>query len=460
MKHGLGVAFVLALCIGFVVSAERGRSYLDKPMPLTWAVDSVFSERRDDRGSQWWLSFDDELLDSLINVGMRNSATVAEAAHNIAIARAALGAARSAYYPQIDVGLGWNKSQTAGNPLVQEHYWLGGVTASWEIDLFGKITAQSKQKGAEVKVSIAEYEGVLLSLQAEIATTYVQLRMWQLQLDVALQHIERQLKIVKITEARYEAMLASMLDVAQAKTVYYSTYATTTQLRTSIATAVNALALLVGDYPDALAGRLAVVAQMPEYHQIVSLGVPMDLLRNRPDVVEAERKIEAMALSLGIARKDWLPTLTLTGEISTQGRNLNDMFKRHSYSYEIAPKLSWTMFDGFARKYNTTEARYQMESAVESYNLAVMTAVQDVDNAIVTYTNALRYISDIETVVEYSRQAEELSIDRYKQGLTDMTSVANAQMSYLEYQTTLISAQGQAAVALVTLYKALGGKVM
>jgi outer membrane protein TolC len=118
------------------------------------------------------------------------------------------------------------------------------------------------------------------------------------------------------------------------------------------------------------------------------------------------------------------------------------------------------MFDGFARKYNTAEARYQMESAVESYNLAVMTAVQDVDNAIVSYTNALRYISDVEQVVEYSQRAEELSIDRYKQGLTDFTSVANAQMSYLEYQTTLISAQGQAAVALINLYKALGGEVM
>lgn len=451
---------VLVLCLGFVVSANSGRSYLDKPMPLTWAVDSVFSERRDDYGRQWWLSFDDSLLDSLIEVGMRNSATVAEAAHRISIARAAQGAVRAGYYPQIDVSIGWTKSQTAGTPLTRERYWLGGVSASWEIDLFGKITAQSKQKGAEVKVSMAEYDGVMLSLQAEIATTYVQLRMWQLQLEVAMQHIERQMKIVKITEARYEAMLASMLDVAQAKTVYYSTYATTTQLRTSISTAINQLALLVGDYPEQLVARLSEVGQMPEYQQIVSLGVPMDLLRNRPDVVEAERTIEAMALSLGIARKDWLPTLTLTGEISTQGHNINDTFKRHSYSYEIAPKLSWTMFDGFARKYNTAEARYQMESAVESYNLAVMTAVQDVDNAIVSYTNALRYISDVEQVVEYSQRAEELSIDRYKQGLTDFTSVANAQMSYLEYQTTLISAQGQAAVALINLYKALGGEVM
>jgi outer membrane protein TolC len=219
------------------------------------------------------------------------------------------------------------------------------------------------------------------------------------------------------------------------------------------------LALLVGDYPVALAVRLSEVADMPRYQQVVSVGVPMDLLRNRPDVVEAERTIEAMALSLGIARKDWLPTLTLTGEFMTQGRSVNDMFKHHSYSYEIAPKLSWTLFDGFARRYNTAEARFQLESAVESYNLAVMTAVQDVDNAIVTYSNALRYISDIENVVESSRRAEELSVDRYKQGLTSFTAVANAQMSYLEYQTTLISAQGQAAIALIDLYKALGGDV-
>jgi NodT family efflux transporter outer membrane factor (OMF) lipoprotein len=428
-------------------------------MPLTWAVDSVFSERKSGYEQRWWQALDDYLLDSLIEVGMRNSATVAEAAHRISIARAALGASRAAYYPQFDVSFGWNKSQTAGSPLVRESYWLGGVTASWELDLFGKITAQTKQKGAEVKVSMAEYDGVLLSLQAEIATTYVQLRMWQLQLDVALQHIERQLQVVKITEARYEAMLASMLDVAQAKTVYYSTYATTTQLRTSISTAINSLALLVGDYPVALAVRLSEVADMPRYQQVVSVGVPMDLLRNRPDVVEAERTIEAMALSLGIARKDWLPTLTLTGEFMTQGRSVNDMFKHHSYSYEIAPKLSWTLFDGFARCYNTAEARFQLESAVESYNLTVMTAVQDVDNAIVTYSNALRYISDIENVVESSRRAEELSVDRYKQGLTSFTAVANAQMSYLEYQTTLISAQGQAAIALIDLYKALGGDV-
>lgn len=189
----------------------------------------------------------------------------------------------------------------------------------------------------------------------------------------------------------------------------------------------------------------------------VGLGAPGDLLRRRPDVVQAERGIEAAAAALGIARKEYLPSLSVSASAGTQAHNIGDLFSRNSFTYSIAPTLSWTIFDGLSRRYNAAEARERMEIEIAGYNLAVLTAVEEVRDAARRYTCTLEYIKTIEDVVGSSAEEVRLSVELYKQGLTAFSNVVDAMLNYLSYQNTLVSAKGQAIDSLINLYKALGG---
>ena len=241
-----------------------------------------------------------------------------------------------------------------------------------------------------------------------------------------------------------------MLDVAQARQVYYSTQASMPVLEASIRNSIYSICLLVGVYPRELHNLLNEVRDMPDFRQIVPVGVPSELIRRRPDIVEAEYQLASYAAALGIAKKDFLPTLTINGSLGTSAHKFDNLFKNQSLTYSIAPTLSWTVFDGLTRKYNAVTAREQMEIGIHQYNSAVMTAVEEVDVAISSYLGSLNNIEVVEKVIEESRKSLELSVDLYKRGLS-------AQMSLLEYQNSLITSKGKALTALIALYEALGG---
>lgn len=184
---------------------------------------------------------------------------------------------------------------------------------------------------------------------------------------------------------------------------------------------------------------------------------PQALLRRRPDIVEAEKQLAATAAQVGIAKKDFLPTLSVSAGVGTEAHNLKDLFGSGSLYYSIMPTLSWTIFEGFARKYRVAEAKAEMEAQIDEYNLTVMTAVQEVNNAMAQWQS----VSDLEIYEEMllrdARRELDLQVDRYKQGLTDFTDVADAQTSVLQYEDALVEAQAARLAALVTLYTALGG---
>ncbi|MDE6693772.1 MAG: efflux transporter outer membrane subunit, partial [Muribaculaceae bacterium] len=307
------------------------------------------------------------------------------------------------------------------------------------------------------EASSSEYSAMMVTVSAKIATAYMQLRTLQTEVDVLNRHIAQQKRVADITNARHEAGLASMLDVSQALTTYYSTKAAMQQLNTGITTTINAIAVLTGTFPDDITQMLSRPMPMPAYQKIVAVGMPMDLLRRRPDVAEAEYTLAGYAAALGVAKKDFLPTLSLSGSIGTAAHDASDLFGKHSYTYTVAPTLSWTIFDGMNRNAAMASARRQMEAGIDNYNNTVLTAVQEVDNAMATYYNNVKYIEMVNQVVEQAEKAFDLSIDLYKQGLTDFVNVSNSQISYLTYSNELVEAKGQALSALVNLYQALGG---
>ncbi|MDE6368344.1 MAG: TolC family protein, partial [Muribaculaceae bacterium] len=373
--------------------------------------------------------------------------------------------AKSGYYPQVDISAGWNRTRGSG-AIAGHHgaanvasYWNGGATMSWEVDLFGKVTAAVKQSKTQMRLSRAEYAAAVVSLQAEVATAYVNLRMYQAEMTVAENHAENQLKVVKITEARHKAGLASMLDVAQAKTVYYSTIASIPLLETSIRRTINSLAVLLAENPNDLYAKLDMTGkhQHLDHTQIVVRAISLDLIHRRPDVVAARENVALAADAVGIAKKDYLPSFTVNGAIGTSAHNASDLFARNSITYTVAPTLSWTLFDGLARKSATAEAKLKLESEIDSYNQVVLNAVTEADNALVSYRNDLEYMQSLREVVDNSNQTLELSVDLYKKGLTAFNNVVDALLNVLEYQNSLIVAKGDALVSLINLYKAVGG---
>lgn len=446
-------------------AAEDGKvthSNINDTLPSRWIYNEHFDQTiPTDDG--WWKKFNDPLLDSLISIGVDNNYNVLMAARRMEMARLTMQEARSAYFPSFTLDAGWVKSRNSGAisspvmPATDESYFTLGVNMSWQIDIFGKITSGVKAKKASWEASRAEYAGAMVTLCGDIATAYFQLRVLQAEEAVANEHLASQEKVMKITEARFECGLASMLDVSQARTVYHSTKATLPALTAGINSSLNALAVLLAVTPDYARRLLCAPRPLPSYLQMVATGIPMDLLRRRPDIVEAEKEIAAYAAELGIAKKDFLPTLTLNGSIGTSAHKVGDLFSNESFSYSIAPTLSWTIFDGLERKYNMAMARENMQLGIENYNLTVLNAIQEVDNAMVNYLQTITQIDELNLVVEESQRSLDLSLDLYKKGLSSFSNVVDAQLNYLTYTNSVIVAQGNALKDLVNLYEALGG---
>ncbi|MCM1138512.1 MAG: efflux transporter outer membrane subunit [Muribaculum sp.] len=465
-KRHVILLFIYAMT-GWVLPAmaqehPSGSRYLEQPMPERWTYTPEVSDIMPNEDA-WWKSFNDPLLDSLITVGVENNYNIRMAMSRIEMARQVVGQVRAGYFPSISINAGYTKSRISGAtsgkdaPASNSSYFSLGADVSWEIDLFGRITAQVKEKKASVEVSKADYMASMVSITADIASYYMELRTLQAELTVAEEHLKSQQQVLNIAEARHEAGLVSKLDVAQAKTVFYSTEAALPALKANIRTTINAIAILLGTYPDKLYGTLGVVRPQPRHKVLISTGIPIELLRRRPDIIVAEKELAVYAAQLGIAKKDFLPALSLNGSIGVSSHRMDDMFKKNSFEYTIAPTLSWTLFDGLSRRYAVAEARTQMEIGIEDYNLTVITAVQEVDNAISSYNSAVETIEIDRKVFEQSQEEFNLSLEQYKEGLSAFTNVVDAQISWLNYANSLVEAKGNALASLIQLYQALGG---
>ncbi len=432
--------------------AAGAEAHLQRTMPQAWPDTAAAAELPSADG--WWRGFGDPLLDSLISEAEDNNFNLVVALRRMDAARRQIDAARSAYYPQIGVSAGYERARSQG---VSASTYSLGASLSWEIDLFGKITAAVWRDKAQYRASRADWVGSMQSLCGQVAEAYIGLRVSQSELAVARAHIIRQDTISQLAATRFECGLASKIDVDQQLTVLYSTEAAVPQYEAAVRSYINSLALLLGVYPEEIAARLAGPAPLPNYNAPVAAGVPAGLLRRRPDILAAEQQIEAAAASLGIARKDYLPSLSLQGAVGVSAPRPGDMFTDRGFTYSVAPTLSWTLFDGFARRAGVASARDALESAVATYNFTVMNAYTEVADALDSYRTSLEQAEYYRKAAEAAAELLDMSLDLYTQGLEEFTVVANAQVDLLNYTNSVITSRGAAMTALVSLYKALGG---
>lgn len=440
---------VIVIVFSSISVFAQKEAVLKDSLPQKWTYISEFSQTlpSDDK---WWTNFDDKCLDSLINIAIDNNYDLQIAQKRIALAKSAIKLAQSGYYPNLSMSAGWTKERHESNFDL-------GLNFSWQIDLFGQITSQAKAKKALWQASKSQYDGAMVTLCANIATAYINLRTWQTQYMVAMWHIQSQKEILNMVENRFKSGLASMFDVSQSRTLFLSTQASIAPLMASIEAQINSIAILLGVYRDKLPQSIYKATKLPNVNTLIPVGVPMDLLRRRPDIKEAEYNLASYAAEIGIAKKDFLPTLTLDGGIGFKSSKIGDIFKDDSFNYTISPTLSWTIFDGLSRKYHFIEAKEQYEIGIDNYNNTVMNAVKEVQNSMITYKYKLIETQEAVKVKEESYRSLEYAIDLYKKGLTAYSDVLTAQQTYLEYNNSLVVSQGDALLATISIYQALGG---
>ena len=455
-----GISLFMFLSTVSAVGQTANR-YLKAPLPDEWEESGQVFQQMLPVDDYWWKSFRDTKLDSLIALAVDRNFSVAMAINRISAARANLWMERSNFFPSVGLNAGWTREETSGNisaaPQSTEHYYGASLSMSWEVDVFGSIRKRVKAQKENFAASKEEYTGVMISMAAEVASAYINLREFQQQLEVVKKNVASQEKVLKITEVRYNTGLVAKLDVAQAKSVLYSTRASIPQLEAGINQYITTLAVLLGMYPQEIRPGLETVGTLPDYMEPIGVGMPVDLLLRRPDVRSAERNVNAQAALLGASKADWLPKVFLKGSFGYAARDLKDLVKSKSMTYEIAPALSWTIFSGGQLVNATRLAKAQLDETINQFNQTVLTAVQETDNAMNAYRNSIKQIVALREVRNQGVETLKLSLELYKQGLSPFQNVLDAQRSLLSYENQLVQAEGSSLLQLITLYKALGG---
>ena len=442
--------------------AQQGEVFIDSALPDGWNNGDCFDQTMppDD---EWWQNFEDPVLDSLILYASENSYSVLGAMENIRKARAAWNIARGKMLPTFDLGMGWQRAKTSGNiaSTMYTEAWEGQFNAAlsmqWQADVFGSIYMRSKAQKMLFMATEEEFRAVMVTLVANVATTYFSLCQSVGQLKVLRENVKSQHEIMEIVISRYNSGLASKLDVAQSRSVYYSTMAEIPAMQATIDGYRNKMAVLLGIYPQDLAGWPGEECSLPSYMEPIGVGVPAMLLRRRPDIRVAEKQVEANAAQLGATRRDWFPEVLLTGSIGFSSGEMKHLFRSKSLTWEIAPTIKWNIFSGGERLNATREARAALDQSIISFNSTLLTAVQEVESAMSQYKSSVEQIVSLREAVNQNEETLTLSLELYKQGLTEYQNVLDAQRTLLTYQGYLVQAQGGSLIYLVQLYEALGG---
>ena len=452
--------FYMLLCLPLVINAQQAGKYLERPLHDGWQEKDTLFQQVLPVDDQWWKVFEDATLDSLISLAMEQNPSVWMAINRMDQAKAQWRISQSDFYPSLTFGGGWNRQQTSGslgNPQSWSGYYNAAIKMSWQLDVFGVIRQKAKAQKELYAASKEEYNATMVSLCAEVASAYFNLREMQQEVDVLKRNAASQEAVVAITETRYKTGLVSKLDVAQAKSVYYSTLASIPATEASVIQYLNTLAVLLGLYPQDVTDALSIAQPLPDYVEPVGVGMPGELLLRRPDVRAAERQVNAQAALLGASKLDWLPEFFLNGTFGYASNDLKDMGKKGSMTWSIAPSMTWTLFNGGQRLNEDRLQRAQLDESINSFNNTVLTAVQEVDNAMSAYKNSIKQIVACREMLYQGKEAFDLSLDLYKQGLTPFQNVLDAQRSLLTYENTLVKAKGYSLVCLVQMYQALGG---
>ena len=413
----------------------------------------------------WWAVFDDSVLEGLIQRSRTENLDLQIAYARVMESRALLGVASGEYWPNVD-GVGfYSRDRVSENGLVappsgdvdQTNLHSIGVDASWEIDVFGRISRSVESAQASMQASIENYRDVLVSLYAEVAQSYIGLRSFQARIQYAEANAALQRETLELTQNRREAGLVPQLDVEQAKLVLASTESVIPQLRQFEAEAIHRLSVLLGLPPSALYEELSTVSDIPGVPEQIAAGLPAELLRQRPDIRRSERVLAAQTADVGVATAGLYPVFSLSGTFALEAQNLNDVDEWGSRTWGFGPAMRWNLFDGDRIRNSIKVQEAQVEEALAGYEQTILLALEDVENAMVSFQREKERLEDLYDSVIAAQKSVELVRELYENGLTDFQNVLDMQRALTAQQDLMASSEGAVAVNLVRIYTALGG---
>ncbi len=412
----------------------------------------------------FWTELGDTMLTNLVREAQRANMDVRIAESRLTSARASRRLAAFDLVPTL-TGTGSSSrlqqsmAQVPGltSQLPAQQYWDVGFDASWEIDFFGRVGRNVKAQSALVESSQHGLADLQVSVAAEVARTYFELRGAQRQLAVSLRNATNQREIVKLTENRLAAGSGTAFDTERAKSVLYLTLASTPGLESQIALDRNRLAVLLGRTPDALPAALLDSGALPRLPDTLFVGSPEQLVRRRPDVLRAERELAARGLFVGAARAEYLPRVTFGARAGYVATSVDSLFKRGNSRLLIGPVMTFPLFDIGRVRERVELAQAGQEEAQAEYNGTVLRALEESESSLVTYDRAHARLAILEDAVRSSSRAADLAKQRFEAGLTDFLQVLDAERTLLDAENQLAAGHTAAAIALVAVYKAVGG---
>ncbi len=410
---------------------------------------------------EWWKSFDDDTLTSLIERALRANPDVRQAGARIRQARAARGAGTAALWPTVDSEASYRRSGTGGGASgsggSERGLFQAGVDAAWELDIFGGNRRNVEALSAELQAAVEDHRDVLVTLVAEVGMDYIDLRSLQQQLTIAEQNLETQRKTVDITRQRFEAGYVNGLDVASANAQAATTASQVPVLQAAIQEVIHNLSVLLGREPTALMEELHTEAPIPLAPPRVPVGIPSDLLRRRPDIRRAEARLHAATARIGVATADLFPRFSLTGSLSFSASDLGSLANWGNRAWSLGPSLQWPIFNAGRIRQNIEVQNALEEQALIDYEKAVLTALKDVETALVSYGKEQEHYRLLQEAALNSRKAVRLAMELYTGGQTDFLNVLTAQRSLYTSEEALAQSSRTLAADLVALYKAMGG---
>ena len=416
--------------------------------------------------SSWWRSFDDPVLMDLVTESVTNNLTFRMACERLEASRWQLQGAYAAFLPKVSFGANATQMEKGPNTssmaetgrTLHRDLFAGGFDATWEIDIFGGSRRSTEMAWAEYEAAGWTLEDAYVSLTAEVAREYIQLRTTQQRLAVARTNLVLQTETYDIVKSRLDSGIGDQLAVSQSKYIVDQTRASIPPLLAQEEALKNALAILAGDMPGT---RHASLAECPDRTWLVAPSrletLPLDLIRGRPDVRVAERKFAAQVAAVGVAESMWYPKLYINGSLGLESLKASKLVDRDSLYGSIGPSVSWPIFQGGNVYANIKAEEARMNEAFLNYELTLEKAYGEVRDAYAAYTQEYHRYMALEGAVAAANDAVAISKDLFRTGLRDFTAVIDAQRSLLTLQEARVISRGQIAEHMIALYKALGG---
>lgn len=456
-RPGLRVAAAVAglLLLGGCASVAPRGAPRAVDVPAAWSGGEDGAPAGAASLASWWLRFDDPLLASLVTQALQTNTSVQGAQAALRQARATRDVTAAGLLPRVDGSASAQRSRSGDNAA--SNRWRAGLDASWEVDLFGANRSALNSSEAGVRASAASLGQVQVSIAAEVALAYIALRDTQARLAIATDNLASQQETQQLTQWRLQAGLVTSLEAEQARGAVELTRAQLPALQTSIEQTRHALAVLTGQPPAALSAVLAEAGPLPQARPDLALSLPAETLRQRPDVRTAEHQVSAAASRVAQADAARKPSFQLSGSLGLSALTLGSLTSGGAFATALLAGVSMPLFDGGAGSAQVRAQQAALDQAQAAYQATVLTALKDVEDALVALRGDRERLARLEQAAEAATHAALLARQRYSSGLIDFQTVLETQRSQLGTQDSVAAARAAVSADHVRLYKALGG---